>query len=146
MRVFAGHLQAGMSNPFGDHLPWYSHFLQDRNPAVTKRMRRPDRDSKLLADWFQHFAVDVVSHQWSAVPRLEQPIGDTVSDVFLQHLDRGLVDIDITIARFSLRSAFDQTESSPPNVNNGCSQIDIFHMQTANLTDPHAGSELQSKQ
>jgi len=73
---------------------------------------------------------------------MEEQAGDTIPDVFLQHLDRGLVDIDIPIASIGFRSAFDQTESSPPNVNDGFSQIDIFHMQTASLTDPHAGSEL----
>lgn len=70
-----------MPNPTLDQVTGNIILLENGNSSVSERMSRSDRDSDLLAEWFQNKAIHIPIDQWRSVAALEDSTRCTIAIV-----------------------------------------------------------------
>jgi hypothetical protein len=112
-----------MPNPTLDQITGNIILLENGDSSVPERMSRSDRDSDLLAEWFQNKAIHIPIDQWRTVAALEDATRCTIAKIFLNDRHGAGVYVDFPMAGFTLRAHFLVNESGPSDVNNRLREV-----------------------
>src|SRR5271156_5138655 len=132
-----------MPNPTLDQITRNKILLKNGDSPVPERMSRSDRDSDLLAEWFQNKAIHIPIDQWFSVAALEDSTRFTIAKIFLNDRHCAGVYVHFAIAGFTLRAHFLVNESGPSDVNDQLREVQILNVKTSHFSESHAGCKLR---
>jgi hypothetical protein len=106
-----------MPNPTLDQVSRNTILLENGDSPVSERVSRPERNSDLLAEWFQNKAIHIPIDQRSSVAALEDSTRCTIAYARLNDRHGVRLNIHLAVAGFTLRGHFLMNESRRSDVN-----------------------------